>query len=204
MGVLDLFRRPRRAPHPCVRELLGLQACIIAWRRGGLEHRHREGSSERAALDEKLELLRWYAQGAGCVEPFAAHALEIPLGGMTESDFLEASFRIETAGAIAWALGLAAALPPGDERADVLSIARLFPSDAEPPPEIDSAALRDRAALAAELNQRKLAAAAARRERDACDEHATAIVFSRAYERARGLAWVCGTARWLHETPIDF
>jgi len=176
-----------------------LLSCIVAWRRAVLEARCREDPAEAKALDERRDLLCSYADVAGGVDPLTRHILGLAVGSLAEPLFLEGLYRIETASSIAWALGLAEAVPPITEHANHERLGALFPTASAPPPSIREARLRERAEIAAKLEEWKDASSRAWARREEAPGEVTGIEFSRAYERARGLRWVCSRASWIEE-----
>lgn len=198
--MFGLFRRKKAHPH--ARELGGLVACTIAWRRAKLERWQRSGEADAKVLDEDRHALRWYALGSGSADPFSVLILEIPVGELDEGLYLEASYRIETAGAIAWSLGLLASLPPPEERIDHRLLEEILPQHEGPSPAFRGAALRDRGELERALVEWRERTAAARKIRDATPEDPpAAFAFSRAFERARGIAWVLSSLDYVENVP---
>lgn len=196
-------RKSQAVPHVHLRELRGLMSCIVAWRRAALEGQYQDGAADRSTLEERRSALVWYVEGAGVVDPFATHVVNTPVGELDEGSFLEALYRIETAVSIAWALGLIDPLPPPEERADFDALSELFPTDGAPPAATFDAKLRESAEIAEKLAEWKTLTADTRRARDAAHDEATALPFSRAFERARGLAWVCGETDQIEDVAID-
>jgi hypothetical protein len=201
--VLELLQNlgRRRGPHPHARELTALRSSVLAWHRGVLESWYRNCEAEATLLDRRRAALDSYAGASGEADPFTQHVLAVSLGGLSEPLFLEALYRIEAGAAIAWALGLIDTLPPYTEGADVHALSRLFPIDASPAPAVRAAMraarLRSRDILEARLagcraelkrRQEKMAEAAAIRV-DPGEE--ASVHRSRAFERVRGLGWVC-------------
>lgn len=195
------FLRKRRE-HPHHRELRGLMSCIVAWRRAVIEGHHQEQSVDATTLEEARSALLWYAHAAGGADPFTDHIVQVPVGELEEPLFLEALYRIETAVAVAWTLGLVESLPPPEDRADFEALADLFPVDGPPPPSIRDARLRDQTEIANKSAEWQSLTAAARKLRDERPGPATAIPFSRAFERARGLVWASSSTRWIEDTVI--
>lgn len=163
-----------------------------------LEHWFREKEADAPALEEKRDALAWYAKGAGGADPFSSHVLQAPIGKLDQGLFLLAHYRIETAISIAWALGLAEVIPPIEERASLELLDRLLPLRGMP--QIRDAKLRDRAQLELALGEwRARTVEASLRRSEGSDAN---VQFSRAFERARGLAYVCGAAAWLDDVEI--
>jgi hypothetical protein len=198
------FGKPRKPPHPNLRELNGLRWCITAWRRAVIEHWYQDGEDSHEVLSEKLSALGWYNHAAGGADEFTEFVLQVPVGELDPSLLLGAHWRAETATAIAWALGLVAVIPPMPERSDSATLDGFFPLD-DRPPAIAAARLRDHALIAAELAawKQNLVLATANRERAGPADEAAALEFSRAYERTRGLAWVLSDAAQIDDTPMD-
>ena len=192
-------------PHPHVRELIGLRACLTAWRRAAIEHWYQDGVASREELTERLSQLGWYNRGAGGADPFTEHVLGVPVGELDPSLLLGAHWRAEAAAGIAWALDLMDEIPPMSERSDPATLERFFPLRDAPPPSIAQARLRDRAAIAGKLAEWKehLSVATASREAAGPADEAAAFAFSRAYERTRGLAWVLTDVASIDDTPMD-
>jgi hypothetical protein len=206
MGLFQRwFGRKREAPkaHVQLRELRGLMSCLVAWRRAALEGQFQDGAADRETFEEKRSALAWYVEGAGGVDPFATYVVNTPVGELEEGLFLEALYRIETAVGIAWALGLIEKLPPPEERADFEKLSSLFPVDAAPDPAIRDAKLRDPQEIAKKLEEWKALTAAKRRARDVAQDEATALPFSRAFERTRGLLWVNGETELIEDVAMD-
>lgn len=199
--VLGWLRR--RKPHAQQRELAALLSCLVAWRRAVLEARHREAPNHATGLEERLSALRWYAHGAGGTDPFTDHVLGLPLGGLDESLFLSALYRIEVAVGIAWAIRLLDSVPPVDEGADVDALDQLLPTNGALPESIRRARLRDRETLTTALHEWTAALRELRARREEKDDEVTAIRFSRAFERARSLAWVSSTAPFVEDVEPD-
>jgi hypothetical protein len=176
---------------------------VVAWHRALIEDWDRERAAPREELAERLSALGWYAQVAGRPDPFTNHVLGIPVGELDEPLYLGAHWRIETAAGIAWALGLAKALPPAAERCDDEALMALFPLYGDPPGALRAARLGDRADIARELAVWKAQTAGARRARDESGAEPAALAFSRAFERARGLAWVLGDEPSVEDAPFD-
>ena len=203
--MFDFFRkRARSKAHPQVRELQALSSCLVAWRRACLEGNFQDRTGEASRLAERLDSLRWYAQAAGSADPLADHVLSLGLGELDQGAFLEALYRIETATSVAWALGLVDAIPPVEQRADWAAMDALFPLDGPPAPSISEARLRPTDLLAKALEEWKSKTVLARKKRDALpSSEAAGIEFSRAFERARGLAWVLGDVAYIENTVTD-
>jgi hypothetical protein len=200
--MFGIFRR--RRPHPHARELGGLIACVIAWRRANLEHWLRSGEADAKMLEESRQTLRWYATASGAADPFGQSILDIPVGALDEGLFLEASYRIETAGALAWSLGLLVRLPTAEERIDHRLLEELVPEQDGPAPAFREAQLRDRAELEHALAEWRERTATARERRDAAPaDPPAAFAFSRAYERARGIAWVLSSLDHVEDVRPD-
>lgn len=202
--MFGLFRKRRRAgPHPHRRELSGLLSCIVAWRRAVIEARLRDGEVDAGTLAERLSNLAAYAEAAGEIDPFTRHVLSIPVGELDEPLFLEALYRMETAVSIAWALGLVSVLPPIEERADFEALGELFPLDGPPARSIAGAKLRETGEISAQLSSwsSRLAAARQKRKLSPGDE-ASAVQFSHAFERARGLAWLSRDTAYIEDTVV--
>ena len=180
--------------HVHARELGGLVASVVAWRRGGLEQALRDGVAV-VDLEQDRNSLAWYAEGAGIQDPLVAELLAIPVGELDTELFLLASYRIEAAGGIAWALGLIETLPPPEQRIGLHDVVTLFPLQGEPSPAIDHAKRRPDAELEAKLAD---LIPVLDRPVDPGDEAAN-IAFSRAFERVRALQWVQSGAPFLDD-----
>jgi hypothetical protein len=196
------FLRKRRE-HPRHRELRGLRSCLVAWRRAVLEAHHRDGAADNETLEEKRLALAWYAHAAGGADPFTSHILQVPVGELDEPLYLDALYRIETAVGVAWTLGLIETLPPTEVGADFEALSGLFPLEGSPAPSIRAATLRGQTEILNELAEWKMLTVSARKKRDESPGESTAISFSRAYERARGLAWVASDTPWIEDTAMD-
>jgi len=194
----------RKKAHPHARELAGIVTCLLAFRRTALEVWRRTGEAPVERLEKLRQQLRLYAAGSGLADPFTASILEVPVGELDQELFLEGSYRIETAGAVGWALGLFATLPPPTDRIDRALLEELFPQHESPSPALKGAELRDRGELEGALAAWTAKAVTARARRDARpgDEQA-AVEFSRAYERARGLAWVLSNAPFVEDVDVE-
>jgi hypothetical protein len=198
--MFGLFRKRRE--HLQRRELQGLMSCLVAWHRAGLEGHYQDGVADSDALEEKRSALGWYAHAADGTDPFTNHILQIPVGELEEPLFLEGLYRIETAVGIAWALRLIEAVPPTDIGADFEALSRLFPLDGPPAPSIRDAKLREQGEILDKLTEWKALTASARKKRDESHQESTAIPFSRAFERTRGLAWVCDNTPWIEDIEL--
>jgi hypothetical protein len=192
----------RRRRHPHVRELRGLRACLLAWHRSVLEDWHRQAAAPPEALEERLSALRWYAHGLGGTDPLTDHVLAMPIGALGQPLYLGAHWRAETAVSIAWALRLADAIPPVEDRSDIDALSALMPLDAPPPEAIRGATLRDRAELTRARDDWKRRTDAAEARRSEAPGEPAELAFSRAYERTRGLAWVLDGAPTIEDATI--
>jgi len=179
-----------------------LVACLVAWRRAVLEAQHLDGAADAEVLDEARVALSGYAGAAGVTDGFTLHVLEFPVGELDEPLFLEALYRLETAGAIAWTLRLMDELPPIDEGAGYEFLSSLFPLDGKPASTIGTATLRDPAELQAARTEWEAKLATARQARDASPDEDTSLRFSRAFERVRGIAWVSSNAPTLEDVEV--
>lgn len=178
-------------------------SCLVAWHRAVLEGQYQDGVTDSKALEERRSALGWYAHAAGGTDPFTDHILQIPVGELDEPLFLEGLYRIETALGVAWALGLIEAVPPTDVGADFEALSCLFPLDGPPAPSVRDARLREHTEILDKLAEWTSLTASARMKRDESHEESTAIPFSRAFERARGLAWVSSDTPWIEDTILD-
>lgn len=178
-------------------------SCLVAWRRAVLEAHLRDGVADAKTLEERRSALARYAHAAGGTDPFADHVLRVPVGELDDSLFLEALYRIETAVGVAWTLGLIAAVPAPEVGADFEALSALFPLDGAPAPSIRDAKLREQAEISSKLSEWMALTASARKKRDGSPGESTAIAFSRAFERARGIAWVHSGTPWIEDTVID-
>ena len=195
--MLEWFRK-KRPPHQLHRELRGLLSCILAF--------HRAAFEDHAALGidnpiERLSGLRSYAHGCGEVEPFTAHVIGTPLGELDESLFVEALYRIETAGSVAWALNLLDGLPSKSERVDRTALMSLFPLQGDSTA-AQRAVRRSDVELQAELSRWKTTTATARDARDREHNESNAVEFSRSSERTRGLIWVLGNFAHIEDVVL--
>lgn len=182
---------------PLLREKRALFSSVLAWRRAWLEHEHRANPSE--SLVDDLISLRLYGHAAATLDPLSEFVLNTDLGELPETLALEASFRIETAGALAWGLGLCASMPRPVERADVDALSALFPLDGHPG--LSRARARPMTDLQRELTRWADELTAARAKRDAFDEHSQ-LVFSRTFERTRGLTFLCSNVPFLEDVTL--
>ena len=78
----------------------------------------------------------------GGVDPFTTLVVSVPVGQLEEPLFLEALYRIETAAALAWTLGLSDTLPPVSEGADFDRLSGIFPLEGAPSAAIPGARKR--------------------------------------------------------------
>ncbi len=199
LGVI--FRRHRAGePHRQARELRALISCLVAWRRAVLETQYRDGVADAATLDEKRAGLVWYVERRGGADSFTSHIIQVPIGDLDEPLYLAALWRIEAVAGIAWALRLLDEIPQLEDGSDEAMLDRLFPLDGAPSPAVRTAAMRDRAEIAVKLEEWRALATVARRRVNDWRFEATAIELSRAFERARALAWVLGTEAWIDDT----
>jgi hypothetical protein len=81
------------------------------------------------SIEWHSELLDWLrAEGIfSSLSPVEHHLMLRPLGGWTKAHFREMSWRIESLGILAWALGLVDSLPPYDTKFSHQAIQALFP-----------------------------------------------------------------------------
>jgi hypothetical protein len=200
--LLGLIFRRRRAgePHRQARELRALTSCLVAWRRAVLELQYRNGVADAATMDERRAGLVWYVEGMGGADTFTSHIIQVPVGDLDEPLFLAALWRIEAVAGIAWALRLVAEIPQLEDGSDEAMLDRLFPLDGAPDPLVRTAAMRDRAEIAGKLEEWRALATVARRRVNDWRIETTAIELSRAFERARALAWVLGNEPWIDDT----
>jgi hypothetical protein len=159
--------------------------------------------ADARTLDERRSALAWYAHAAGGADPFTDHILQTPIGELDEPLFLEALYRIETAVGVAWALSLVGTVPPMEEGADFEALSGLFPLEGSPAPSIRDASLREKTVILNKLAEWRALTASARKKRDEAPGESTAIPFSRAFERTRGLAWASSNATWIEDTVMD-
>lgn len=180
---------------------------MTAWRRAVIEHWYQQGEASLEQLTERLSQLAWYNRGAGGADPFTEHVVRVPVGALEPSLLLGAHWRAETAVSVAWALGLLDEIPSPSQRSDAPLLEAFFPLTEAPPASLAGARLRDRAVLSGKLLEwrRHLATATANRERatGGPTEEVAALEFSRAYERARGLAWILGDAPSIDDVVMD-
>ena len=196
--LLDRFRR--HAPHSAAREIGALVSCMVAWRRACLETYLQDAAGTVEDLGEELEALREYVHELGGVDPFTTYVLDVPIGALDEELLLGATWRIETAGAIAWGLGLLDRIQPVEERTDVALLSDYFPFQTSPSRSFTAAVVRDRSQILAERDRWRAIEMHTRRDRDARpNEPEVAFAFSRAFERARGLTWMASDARWVED-----
>lgn len=200
--MLGLIFRQRRANlhHRHAREMRALVSCLVAWRRAVLESKHRDGTSDPATLNDSLSALVWYVHNVGGADAFTTHIIQVPIGELDEPLFLAALWRIEAVGSIAWALQLTDQIPALEYDSDAEELDRLFPLDGPPAASVQGAELRDRAEIAAKLDEWRIVASAARRRVNDWRFVVSAIELSRAFERARGLTWVLDDALWIDDT----
>jgi hypothetical protein len=192
----------RRRKHPHARELRGLRACLLAWHRSVLEDWHRQGVAPADELTRRLAALQGYAAGLGGTDPFTDHVLGVPVGGLEQPLYLGAHWRGETAASLAWALRLVDAIPPVDERSDMGVLEALMPLDAAPPEALRHATLRDRAELARARDDWRRQTAEADDRRAGASSELAELAFSRAFERARGLAWILDGAPSIEDVVV--
>lgn len=179
-------------------------SCIVAWRRGCFESYYRNNRSPASVLNERIDLLGLYANAAGGADPFTAQMLQVSVGELPESWFLDALFRLETAVSVAWAVGLVESIPANDQPADHKILGGFFPTDGTPSASLRDAKLRAQPELAQTLTEWTGITANALERRDSCPEDEGAgILFSRAFERTRGLVWVCSDAQWIEDAVMD-
>lgn len=199
-----IFRRRRAAePHRQARELRALSSCLMAWRRAVLESQYRDGVTDAASLEESRAGLIWYVESMSGADSFTSHIIHVPIGDLDEPLYLAALWRVEAAGGIAWAVGLVDEIPQLEDSSDEAMLDRMFPLAGPPAPAVSAAEMRDRAEIAVKLEEwRELATVARRRVNDWRIE-TTAIELSRAFERARALAWVLGSAPWIDDTVFE-
>jgi len=202
LGVI--FRRRRAAePHRQARELRALISCLVAWRRAVLESQYRDGATDTPSLEESRAGLIWYVEGMGGADSFTTHIIHVPIGDLDEPLYLAALWRVEAAGGIAWAVGLIDEIPQLQDGSDEAMLDRLFPLAGPPDPAVGAAEMRDRAEIADKLEEWRALATVARRRVNDWRVETTAIELSRAFERARALAWVLGTDRWIDDTLFE-
>jgi hypothetical protein len=182
----------RPKPRPDVRARTALVAALAVARRVWLEEAHRAGDPPAEA---KLLALRDFVYGAGLTDPLLLHVLAIDVGGLPEQIYLLAHWRLETAGALAWASGVLPVLPSLDERADATVVLELVPMDGSPLPGVWATAVgRSREELTSALASLRPTLA-----RPPPSDEAGAMPWSRACERARALCFVLGDAAHLDD-----
>lgn len=172
-------------------------SCTCAWRRAVFETQYREHSEAGGALEDARKSLALYCEAAGGVSPFANAILSVPLGELDEDLFLLGLYRMDVAASIAWALHLMDEIPPLTSSSDAERIASLFPLDGGPGWTRDDVCPRDPPVLKQVLDEWRSTLAAARTNRDGSEERE--LEFSRAYERTRGLKWVCTDLPWVED-----
>ena len=192
--MLGWFRK-KRAPHPLQRELRGLLSCVLAFHRAAFEDHVALGIENPT---KRLSGLRSYVEGCGEIDPFSAHVIDTPLGALDEPLFVEALYRIETAGSIAWALNLIDGIPHPSERVDRSALIALFPLQGDSNA-AERAIRRSNTDLEAELSRWSTITATAREARDREHNESTALGFSRSYERTRGLLWLVGDSSYVED-----
>ena len=178
-------------------------SCLVAWHRAVLEARHQGGAVDTQELEQKRSALAAYAHAAGGTDPFTEHVVQLPVGQLDKPLFLEALYRMETAVGVAWALGLLETVPPPEVGADFETLSGLFPLEGSPAPSIRDAKLRAQTELRNKVAEWAELTALARKKRDASPGESTAIPFSRAYERTRGLVWVSSDTPWIEDTAVN-
>ena len=199
-----IFRRRRAAePHRQARELRALISCLVAWRRAVLETQYRGGVIDTPSLEESRAGLVWYVEGTGGADSFTTHIIHVPIGELDEPLYLAALWRVEAAAGIAWAVGLLDEIPQLEDSSDEALLDRLFPLGGPPHPAVRAAEMRDRADIADKLEEWRALATVTRRRVNGWRIETTAIELSRAFERARALAWVLGSGRWIDDTVFE-
>jgi Domain of unknown function (DUF4272) len=201
--LLGLIFRSRRAGEPpphLARELRALRSGLVAWRRAVLESKYREQVGDAATLDAERTSLAWYVDAMGGADSFTTHIIHVPVGELDEPLFLAALWRIEAAAGIAWAVGLVEEIPALEDGSDADELDRLLPLDGPPASTVRTAELRDRTEIAHKLEEWRALATVARRRVNDWRLDTTAIELSRAFERARSLAWVLGRDTWIDDT----
>lgn len=132
-----------REPSDVAGRLLVLVALA---RRGFLEQNPDHDDAEPET--ERFDLNHWLAEEklTAWSEPDEVAILQTPVGNLGEDDAVDATWSIEAAAALAWALQKIPALPPFDEAADAASVI-----DAIPAPWSRTTEFRNAAVLREEL-----------------------------------------------------
>jgi hypothetical protein len=127
------MNEPETYPRPDAQEVARRMLCLDL-----LQHRREaedtflrsRSDAELAQCEEDVQSMIAFLKTTGLEESMSEEehrAFEVPLGEWKDEIYNDASWRVESLGVVAWALGLLPRLPPfdepfGDELADVLDI----------------------------------------------------------------------------------
>ena len=141
-----------RSPEEAAARLLVLVAIA---RRGFLELRP-DLIADDSPEAERFDLHSWLAEERllGSLSPAELALIEAPVGQPTPDDTLDATWRIEDAVVLAWALERIPSIPPYDEPTDAAGVINALPAPWSRTIEFRTAArLRDEATIAAAREQ---------------------------------------------------
>ncbi len=140
-------------------DVAGRLLVLVALARRGFLEQHPEQDDAESPETERFDLNHWLAEEklTSWSEPDELTVLQTPVGKLAEDDAMDATWSIEAAAALAWALEKIPQLPPFDEATDAASVIDTIPAPWSRTTEFrNSARLRDELEIARVREQAEL------------------------------------------------
>jgi hypothetical protein len=140
-------------------DVAGRLLVLVALARRGFLEQHPEQEDAESPETERFDLNHWLAEEklTSWSEPEEMNVLQTPVGKLTDDDAVDATWSIEAAAALAWALEKIPQLPPFDEATDAASVIDAIPAPWSRTTEFrNSARLRDEIEIARVREQAEL------------------------------------------------
>lgn len=131
-------------------EAAGRLVLLISLARRGFLEQQVEDDADSPET-ERFDLYHWLSEEklTNWADPHELATLETPVGKLSDEDAIEATWSIEAATALAWALGKISELPPFDQAADAARVIDVLPAPWSRTTEFRNAAtLRDEVEIA--------------------------------------------------------
>lgn len=140
-------------------DVAGRLLVLVALARRGFLEQHPEQDDAESPETERFDLNHWLAEEklAAWSYPDELTILQTPVGELTDDEAVNATWSIEAAAALAWALQKIPRLPPFDEATDAASVIDTIPAPWSRTTEFrNSATLRDELEIARVREQAEL------------------------------------------------